>query len=398
MLVSTGTAWPDALDNWSTNHVTTNTFRLQHVVHGNGRFVAAGGMGDSGAIMSSEDGTQWTTRAFGFGANPSLVWGLAYGGGRFVAVGHFGGVATSTNGINWSFTNLNSDGLYGVAYGAGRFVAVGTSQYGTVSNIFTSTDGISWTQRRSHPTDPLEIADVVFGFVGRTLRFVAIGDNDGFSYTSDDGGASWIRRSIPGGNCISFQNGRFIVPFGNGTNLISTNAIDWSAIPTGLTGTVGKVIYAGSMYCAVVNSSVANNLILYSIATSADGTNWVMRASPKFQHLRFYKIGPDGQLAFDGRRFITVGLKFGTGMGTDAYIYRSDDIVGLQTINNNPAQIVLTGLEGRSYRVTYSNNLSGVASNWPTLTNVTLTTSPMQFADPVPSSGSVRFYRSQLLP
>src|SRR2546430_469055 len=95
-------AHADALDNWTTTQVGTNSFALNYVVYGNGRYVAAGGWGDKGAILSSEDGLNWALRAKGSnGCCPSLAWGLAFGGGRYVTVGHFGGTASSTDGTNW---------------------------------------------------------------------------------------------------------------------------------------------------------------------------------------------------------------------------------------------------------------------------------------------------------
>lgn len=50
--------------------------------------------------------------------------GVAFGAGRFVAVGDLGALLTSTNGIDWSATNLNNLGLIGVSFGNGRFVAL----------------------------------------------------------------------------------------------------------------------------------------------------------------------------------------------------------------------------------------------------------------------------------
>jgi hypothetical protein len=55
------------------------------------------------------------------------VTGIAYGGGKFVAGSLNGGVAYSTDGINWAvaadiiFDDYHS--ISAIAYGAGRFVA-----------------------------------------------------------------------------------------------------------------------------------------------------------------------------------------------------------------------------------------------------------------------------------
>src|SRR5882757_8024331 len=79
-----GNARADVLDNWTTNQVTTNSVALNHIVYGNGRYVAVGERGDAGGIFSSEDGLTWILRYSDINA-----WGLTlrYSGGRFVGVG-----------------------------------------------------------------------------------------------------------------------------------------------------------------------------------------------------------------------------------------------------------------------------------------------------------------------
>src|SRR5881409_551334 len=183
----------DALDHWTSTQLSTNSFGLNLLVYGNGRYVAAGGKSDGGALMSSEDGLSWILRADGGCCGPpSLVYGLTYGGGRFVAVGHFGGTASSSDGINWSFANVQSGALNDVAYGAGIYAAVGSADYFYFDNIFSSVDGFTWTARHSDPTEQRSISGVAYG----AGKFVAIGANDGFTYTSSTG-TNWTRRSIP---------------------------------------------------------------------------------------------------------------------------------------------------------------------------------------------------------
>jgi len=395
VLSSAITTWSDALDNWSTNQVSTNSFGLNQVVYGNGRFVAAGGQSDGGAILSSEDGATWTVRANGYCcSNPSLVWGLAYGSGRFVAVGHFGGVATSTNGIHWSFTNVPTAG-YAVAYGAGRFVAVGGAG---VSNIFTSTDGLTWTQRRSHATEERDIVSVTFGALpGGGLRFVAIGPNDGFIYVSSDGGATWTRSSIAGGGDVSYANGLFFVPLGNGTNLLSTNAVSWNATSTGLTGTLGKVTYAAGLYIARVLKAGGWAGASSSFATSVNGTNWLLRSGQTEPQLP--GPGSNSGFAFDGHRFVTVGSRVGTGFFEEsAFVFRSDDIVSLAISDAATPRIIVSGLEGRSYQLEYRDAFQIPGTNWLTLTNIVLTNSQLLFHDSPATGAGHRFYRAALLP
>ena len=99
----------------------------------------------------------------------SSVNGIAYDGkGRWVAVGYgnvstsyVGQIAYSTDGINWTKDNLDSDLFYGktfanlgsvsdIAYGKDKWVAVGAGYDSTldkrVGQIIYSLDGINWTK------------------------------------------------------------------------------------------------------------------------------------------------------------------------------------------------------------------------------------------------------------
>ena len=85
-----------------------------------------GGSGGGGGGGGSGVGTTWILRNPGFGAFD----GVAYGNGRFVAVG-IGDIFTSPDGVNWTArTSVTSNYLNGVTYGNGRFVAVGN--FGTI--------------------------------------------------------------------------------------------------------------------------------------------------------------------------------------------------------------------------------------------------------------------------
>src|SRR4051794_13104532 len=70
----------------------------------------------------------------------SVLYGVAYGGDLFVAVGWSGTILTSTDGKSWQEQRAVTHALLqAVCYGAGRFVAVGQS-----GTILISTNGIGW--------------------------------------------------------------------------------------------------------------------------------------------------------------------------------------------------------------------------------------------------------------
>jgi hypothetical protein len=106
------------------------------VVYGNGLFVAVSQTGTGNRVMTSANGTTWTSRT---PAEDNQWYDVTFGNGRFIAVANSGSgnrVMTSTDGINWSIEIPATDNNWrGVAYGDGRFVAVANS--GTGNRVMT---------------------------------------------------------------------------------------------------------------------------------------------------------------------------------------------------------------------------------------------------------------------
>ena len=95
----------------------------------------------SGTVLTSSDGTTWTSRTSATSAN----WegGVTYGNSLFVAVGAGGKMQTSSDGITWTErTSQIPTGavIYAVTYGNNIFVALGSGGNGS-----TSSNGTSWT-------------------------------------------------------------------------------------------------------------------------------------------------------------------------------------------------------------------------------------------------------------
>src|SRR2546423_1444106 len=103
----------EPLDNWHWRNPAPTANRLSAVAYGNGLFVA---VGDFGTIETSSDGVTWTVRH----AQAATLSGVAFGNDRFVAVGSDGLTLNSQDGINWANgISLSSAWLIGVAYGNG---------------------------------------------------------------------------------------------------------------------------------------------------------------------------------------------------------------------------------------------------------------------------------------
>ncbi|WP_052736998.1 S-layer homology domain-containing protein [Paenibacillus algorifonticola] len=169
------------------------------VVYGDGTYVA---VGLSGTIVTSNDGTNWTTPA-----SPTIVHlnGVTYGDGMFVAVGDYGAVDLSTDGVNWTHRLLDITlDFHSVTYGNGIYVAVGVSETGT-GIMMTSSNGADWTSRTLDHTNSLH--GVTYG----NGTFVAVGEY-GLTLTSSDG-VSWTSHSMETFshfNSVAYGNGTFV--------------------------------------------------------------------------------------------------------------------------------------------------------------------------------------------
>jgi hypothetical protein len=388
----------DALDNWTadflsvTNGSANNGGGLIGVAYGNGRYVAVGQFvtDDTGMHYTSEDGVNWTWR----NPNPFVdgmtdVYDVAYANGLFVAVG-WGGLGnpclyTSTDGITWSSrTNGLIANFFRVIYGGGLFVAVGDGQlwqnFGVLTNrnIYTSANGTNWVARLSGApaNDARGIGDVAYG----AGRFVAV-DGAGHFHTSVSG-ATWFRatNNLAGGY-VSFCNGLFFVPCGAGSNLVSADGLTWSVLTNNTGSLFGRVVYSSGTYLALASPAVF---------TSTDGTNWIERnlSAPANPLWRSVVFGPLNAVivGYTQSAFPVVPLA-----------YTSGPFAALRINGGLPPQLNVSGLSGRSCRIDYTTNLLGAPSEWVSATTLLLTNNPVLWTD-LTATNSQRFYRGVLLP
>jgi hypothetical protein len=265
-----------------------------HVTYGNGRFAV---VGENGSVLASDDGRGWRlvhqepiTRLEGVGAVPGwLASGLhavAYGGGRFVAVGNpWFLVLTSPDGETWDYSyqwqGERTQGrreLVAVTYGAGRFVAIGNdSGAGFASQIITSVDGRNWTH-----------SEIIEGVTLHAVthdgtQFVAVGravnPQRGVVWTSGDG-VTWTPAlvDLPPLRSVAYSQGRFVaVSSWPETDLFtSSDGASWERQPVPFDFSVDRVMAAGGFFFLQgVGSSEPT-----PVAFSKDGLHWVRSEVP----------------------------------------------------------------------------------------------------------------------
>ena len=250
---------------WGWRQVLPYGGAYSKVAFGAGRYVA---VGSAGAISTSTDAITWTL----LGQFGSAFSDVVFANNRFVAVGFAGTISTSSDGLIWTRRNLASTpvvDLNAVLHDGTQFVAAGTR-----SAVFTSTDGATWTSRAAVvPTFsdylPVDIRGLAFG--GGTYIAVTL---DGI-YTTTNLSAPWVRNPLVlvSGTlrAVTFTGSSFIASGSFGTLLRSTdNGVTWTA---GGSDSVNfsdvwvSLASNGTRHVAVKNS-------FGSIATSTDGLTW----------------------------------------------------------------------------------------------------------------------------
>jgi len=223
---------PPSDPDWSDGHTDT---MIRGLCYGEGRFLAVGGQGDA-TFRSTTNGSTWTTLVTldGMGGRPKASWfgGCAYGNNRFVAAGGNGARCWSTDGITWACpAGYMAFHHRAIAFGGGRFVTVGNS-YATpamhISGI--STDGATWTEIPS--------------LMNRTANDII--------YVASHGG--------------------FYAPFGDALGFLANGSTSWTAVAgVDSSGTAGMTVKDGTAYLGGTRPASPYTRFLLS---SANGTQW----------------------------------------------------------------------------------------------------------------------------
>jgi uncharacterized repeat protein (TIGR02543 family) len=228
--------------------------------YANSIYVMAGGANDgsAGVLMSSSDGINWTSR----GTNAASYWSLGSdGNGNFLAgLSADGGLSYSSNGTTW--TSVSSDPasglqIFGIAYGGWRWVAVAypglaSTTPGTFALVSDVNSHTVWT-KRTISTDGSMMWGVAYG----NGLFVAVGDAERI-YTSADG-STWTNHTISpkivqSFTGVAFGGGEFVAIGSDGIIYSSTNGTSWTPEASTTSETIWAVTYGNNAFVFVDNA------------------------------------------------------------------------------------------------------------------------------------------------
>lgn len=267
------------LDQWTLRHLETSG-ALGDSVYGNDRFVAVG-HDPVGTILFSLDGASWYTA---HSDSASLLSGLAFGEGLFIATGSGGEILSSSNGSEWTRRgeSVTSVTLSCAVYGNGIFVAAGSGNKAVVS-----TNGIDWIEHDMGGT-----ASWFFGIDYFNNHFVAVG-RDGVIMTSADG-EIWVERAS-GTNLdlssVSHSSDKLIAVGKDGLILSSSNGSSWTKIASGVSHDLAGIHYNYGRFVVVGKTGL--------ILSSNNAVAWVKNNSRTTKDLVAVTSGQ--------HHFVTVG-------------------------------------------------------------------------------------------
>jgi len=240
---------------WSTVTTPLNSAaRLRAAVFGT-VYVSAG---EAGALITSGDGTTWTT---GNSSTSNNLNAVAYVS-DYRIVGDNGTIITSADAITWAAqTSVTAENLYGIATNSAGFsVAVGAK-----GTIITSADGSNWTKVASSGTSR-DLNAVVYSTINNGL-WLAVGAA-GTMLKSPDA-ITWTPVATPVAGTdlsgVDLRSASFgVLPLATG-QLIGTNALV-------VVGSAGTLLSSndGSTWSVRTPPSVAAN----GTALSLSGVRW----------------------------------------------------------------------------------------------------------------------------
>jgi len=244
------------LDRWNVRSPFPQANDLFAVAYGGGRFVA---VGRNGALISSADGTNWNRHSIRTNAE---LQGVTYGGGRFVVVGEGSLILTSTNGENWVTAPVSPlIEFFDVTYGNGRFVIAGRPNFTASPKILVSSNGLDWVDATFLTPSASWLRAIAYG----AGAFVTIDAGSQALRSTDLATWTTTASSLNASESVKFLEGGFFVTGQGGRIAQSSDGISWT-VQIVNTLRLYDVAHGSGAYVAVG----ARGLIM----RSADATAW----------------------------------------------------------------------------------------------------------------------------
>ncbi len=213
--------------------------------------------------------------------SPNYMNCVAYGDGLWVAVGDFGAIATSTDGVNWTHRESSAPKDWGVdqitgfeitsvAFGNGKWVACGEGGL-----VYTSSNGTEWSHHLAYEAEHNFFEEIVYA----EGLWVMTGTYTGVLTSSD--GDSWVQRSIDQANWIwalAYGNGQWVCVDTGGKLYSSTDAGSWrlqGTVPVDNNQWIEDIHHADGQWIAV--SDKPSTTGSGKIFSSTDLESWTLR-------------------------------------------------------------------------------------------------------------------------
>ena len=241
-------------------------------------------VGDYGTILSSPDGVDWDYELVPLSATNSILLGVGGNSNLLLAVGSQGTILWGTNTYFWQTNVLRptTNDLQGVCYDGEQFIVTGGN-----GTVLTSASGTNWT-RQVAPTSAFLMSVAAY-----PDGLVAVGSG-GTILTSVDHGTNWTSRVSGTTNWLSqvrWLNDRLIAVGQNGCLLSSFDGVHWLSKVTGTTAWLNAYDYAAGTWFVVGN--------LGTVLASTDATNWTSSGTLTKKSL-YGVISQDGLLVTVG--------------------------------------------------------------------------------------------------
>jgi len=217
-------------------------------------------VGDYGTILSSPNGVDWDYELVPLAATNSVLLGVGGSSNLLLAVGSQGTILWATNVYLWNTnqTKPTTNDLQGVGYDGTQYILTGGN-----GTVLTSATGTNWT-RQTAPTSAFLMSVTAF-----PAGLVTVGSG-GTIFTSSNHGTNWTARTSGTTNWLSqvrWLNDRLIAVGQNGCLLTSTDGVQWRSQASSTTAWLNAADYTDGVWFIVGNQG--------TVLGSPDATNWV---------------------------------------------------------------------------------------------------------------------------